>query len=87
MFQCHHDVYRFDLETVSVNAVMVGMQQLQGTIPITGYADAILVYLLKRDKSRQLLKNGTLKKLTNEWLMLNIFSSSLGIEQSLLIEL
>lgn len=70
-----------------MNAVMVGMQQLQGTIPITGYADAILVYLLKKDKSRQLLKNGTLKKLTNKWLMLNIFSSSLGIEQSLLIEL
>lgn len=59
---------------------MVGMQQLQGTIPIKGYAHAILVYLLKGDKSRQLLK-----KLTNKWLMLNIFSFILGIEQSLLI--
>lgn len=66
---------------------MVGMQQLQGTIPITGYAHAILVYLLKGDKSRQLLKKFTLKKLTNKWLMLNIFSFILGIEQSLLIVL
>lgn len=75
------------METVNLDAVMVGMQQLQGTIPVTGYADAILVYLLKGDKSRQLLKNVTLKKLTNQWLMLNIFSSILGIEWSLLIDL
>lgn len=66
---------------------MVGMQQLHSTIPVTGNADAILVYLLKGDKSRQLLKNVTLKNLTNKWLMLNIFSSILGIEQSLLIDL
>lgn len=75
------------METVTLNAVMVGMQQLQSTIPVTGYADAILVYLLKGDKSRHLLKNVTLKKLTNKWLMLNTFSFILGIEQSLLIEL
>lgn len=72
---------------MSLDAVMVGMQQLQGTIPATGYADAILVYLLKGDKSRQLLKNVTLKKLKNKWLMLNIFSFILGIDQSLLIDL
>lgn len=72
---------------MSLDAVMVGMQQLQGTIPVTGYADATLVYLLKEDKSRQLLKNVTLKKLKNKWLMLNIFSFILGIEQSLLIDL
>lgn len=71
-------------EAVTLGAVMVGMQQLQGIIPIRGYADVILVYLLKGDKSRQLLKNVTLKKLTNKWLMLNVFSSILGIEQSLL---
>lgn len=75
------------METVSLDAVMVGMQQLQSTIPITGYAGAILVYLLKGDESRQLLKNVTLEKLTNKWLMLSIFSFILGIEQSLLIVL
>lgn len=63
------------------------MQQLHGTIPIAGHTDAILVYVLKGDKSRHLLKNVTLKKLINKWLMLNIFSSILGIEQSLLMEL
>lgn len=75
------------METVNLDAVMVGMQQLHGTIPIAGHTDAILVYVLKGDKSRHLLKNVTLKKLINKWLMLNIFSSILGIEQSLLMEL
>lgn len=72
---------------MNLEAVIVGMQKLHSTIPVTGNADAILVYLLKGDKSRQLLKNVTLKNSTNKWLMLNTFSSILGIEQSLLIDL